>query len=180
MGDSNTTHINEDSNTEYMFVLSEFIDVIVMTIAVGFIFKDFFHRPRKENYDPLKAVGESKHKTFLHDIGYSIIITAPAVIFHELAHKLVAISFGMSATFHAAYKFLALGILLKLFHVPFLFFVPGYVSHPNVGPIQTMAIAFADKASMDLDIAKSMHRDVKDDVEYTEYNRYLGTDLYLG
>lgn len=126
-----------------MFSTSELIDVIVMTIAVGFIFKDYFKRPQHKNFDPLVAARQSNFKTFLHDIGYAILITAPAVIFHELAHKLTAMSFGLTATFHAAYKFLLVGVFLKLVHSPFLFFVPGYVTHPPTGPIQTMAIAFS-------------------------------------
>lgn len=45
---------------------------------------------------------------------------------------------------------------------------------------EAMAIAFADKASMDFDIAKSLRLESMDGDQFTEYNRYLGTDLYLG
>lgn len=126
-----------------MFSASELIDLLVMTLAVGFIFRDFFKRPQHNDFDPLKAARQSKFTTFLGDMGYAILITAPAVIFHELAHKLVAMSFGLTATFHAAYKFLLVGVFLKLVNSPFLFFVPGYVTHPPTGPIQSMAIAFS-------------------------------------
>lgn len=45
---------------------------------------------------------------------------------------------------------------------------------------EALAIAFSDKASMDFDIAKSLRLDSKDGDAFTEYNRYLGTDMYLG
>lgn len=96
-----------------MFELMEFVDVIVMTLAVGFIFMDLFV-PRGSKFDKNALV-------------FAILVTAPAVIFHELAHKLVALSFGYTATFHAAYIWLGIGIVLKLMRTGFIFFVPGYV-----------------------------------------------------
>lgn len=134
---------DEDDSTRMIFSIGELIDVVIMTIAVGFIFKDLFVQPHEEGFDPLRAVRESTFFRTWKDMYFAILITAPAIIFHELAHKLVAIYFGLSATFHASYTFLALGVVLKLLHSPFLFFVPGYVSHALAGPVETMAIAFA-------------------------------------
>lgn len=97
-----------------MFELMEFIDVIVMTLAVGFIFMDLFVPP-----------GSKFNKKALL---FAILVTAPAIIFHELGHKLIALAFGYTATFHAAYIWLAIGVALKLMRTGFIFFVPGYVS----------------------------------------------------
>ncbi len=77
------------------------------------------------------------------------IVTAPALIVHELFHKFAALAFGLSAVFHAAYSWLIFGIVLKILNSPFLFFVPAYVSIdccvPNcvVSPVISAVTAFA-------------------------------------
>jgi Zn-dependent protease len=116
------------------FTLAEFIDLILMTVGVGFIFMDFFTIPRVVKFD-------------WRALGWACLVTAPAVILHELAHKFTAMAFGVDATFHAAYLFLALGIVLKLVRSPFIFFVPGYVTIPAALPLLPMALtAFAGPA----------------------------------
>jgi len=92
----------------------EIIDVLIMTVAVGYIFMDLFRT---------KPYGFDK-KAFQ----FACMVTAPALIAHELAHKFVAVSYGMQATFHAAYFWLILGVVLKLMRTGFIFFVPAYVS----------------------------------------------------
>ena len=75
---------------------------------------------------------------------FAAAVVAPAIIFHELGHKLVAMGYGLPATFHAAYSWLALGIVLKLLNFGFIFFVPAFVSFPaTVTPLQSSLIAFA-------------------------------------
>ncbi|RJQ20316.1 M50 family peptidase [Candidatus Woesearchaeota archaeon] len=109
-----------------IFTIRELIDVILMTLAVGFIFKDLF--------------GTIK-KPFL----FSCLVTAPALIVHELFHKFVALGLGLEATFHAAYPWLALGLLLKLANFGFIFFVPAYVSIGGEGltALSSALISFA-------------------------------------
>ena len=52
-----------------------------------------------------------------------------------------------SATFHAAYLFLLIGVVLKLIKSRFLFFVPAYVSFSVLAtPLQHSMIAFAGPA----------------------------------
>ncbi len=97
-----------------IFDFREILDIIIMTAAVGYIFMDLFSR-QKYTFDK---------NAFL----FACAITAPALIAHELAHKFVAMSFGIQATFHAAYFWLILGILLKFLRFGFIFFVPAYVS----------------------------------------------------
>jgi Zn-dependent protease len=117
-----------------IFTPRELFDVLIMTLAVGYIFMDLFRR---------QHFGFDK-KAFL----FACLVTAPALIAHELAHKFVALSYGLDATFHAAYFWLALGIILKMLRFGFIFFVPAYVSIGNgaVAPSASALIAFAGPA----------------------------------
>ncbi|MBI2564883.1 M50 family metallopeptidase [Candidatus Woesearchaeota archaeon] len=124
--------------------VQEIIDVIAMTVAVGYIFMDFFKMP------PRRALHQNYSGGFdWSSFKFSCYVTAPAIIFHELLHKLVAIFFGLSATFHAAYGWLLLGIFLKMIGSTFIFFVPGYVSISSgfITPLQHSIIAFAGPAT---------------------------------
>ncbi len=117
-----------------------------MTLVVGFIFSDAFRRPVSANYDPLK---QSYSRFDWQTIKFAIIITAPAIILHEIFHKMTAIYFGLDATFNAAYFWLILGLVLKLVNFGFIFFVPGYVQigcssvNCNFSPLINSLIAFA-------------------------------------
>ncbi len=116
--------------------LGEIFDLLLMTAFVGFIFSGFI-RIKQTHYPQLFDFENFKFACYL---------TAPALIFHELAHKFVAMGFGLEATFHAAYFWLLIGAVLRLIGAPFIFFVPAYVSIPaaaNLVPLQYSAIAFA-------------------------------------
>lgn len=114
--------------------LKELMDIAIATIAAGYIFMDLFRKPGWE-YDP-----------FGKRLILSIAIAAPAIILHELGHKLVALSLGYTATFHAAYGWLGIGIILKLISFPFFVIVPAYVSIIGPQGVQSAAIAFAGPA----------------------------------
>jgi len=58
----------------------ELIDLVIMTVGVGYIFTGLLPIPRKAHELP----------SFKTDFLYSTLIAAPAVIFHEAAHKIVA------------------------------------------------------------------------------------------
>lgn len=123
-----------------MLSFQEFFDIILMSAVLGFLFKDML---KSRNDDPLQS---SKKKDFL----YATAIVAPSIILHELAHKFVAISFGLHATFHAFYAdpttlFLGiLAIIAKLTGFGFVFLVPGFVRVIGVSmPLERAAIAFA-------------------------------------
>ena len=105
-----------------LFTLTEIVDMIAMTAIIGFIFKDTFSAP-KEDYEPLHYY---KQRFRWDDIRFAIYVVAPAILLHELGHKFTALSFGLHATFQAAYFFLGLGIVLKLLNFPFIFFVIFY------------------------------------------------------
>ena len=129
-----------------LITISEVIDIVVMTIAIGYIFSRFFRREPQEDYDPLTYY---KKNTLLEDIKYGAIIAAPAVVLHELAHKFVAMGFGASATLHAPsffgipYGMYLLVILLIHLNFPILFFVGGYVSHTALPALASSIVAFA-------------------------------------
>ena len=129
-----------------LITLMEIIDIIVMTIAIGYIFSRFFRRAPQEDYDPLTYY---KKNTLIEDIKYGAIIAAPAVVLHELAHKFVAMSFGASATLHAPslfgipYGMYLLVILMIHLNFPILFFVGGYVSHTALPALASSIVAFA-------------------------------------
>ncbi len=108
----------------------EFFRLIVMTLALGYIFSAFMPRelftPRSI-YHLLRAQAQGFDWDALK---YAAIITAPAVVLHELSHKFVALAFGLNAEFFASYWGLGLGIFLKMVGAPFIIFVPGYVNIP--------------------------------------------------
>ncbi len=113
-----------------LFTSWELIDAVLMTLIIGIIFADFFKRfVKPRHHDPLHHY---QRKSFFgwfdkESFKIAILLIAPAIIFHELAHKFVAMGFGMEATFHAAYGWLAIGLLLKLMNFGFIFFVPAYI-----------------------------------------------------
>lgn len=115
-----------------MLSLREVFDIILMTVAVGFIFMDLPSGRRQ-------MAGWQRFKI-------AMLMTAPAVVLHELAHKFVGLAVGLVTEFHAAYVWLVIGIVLKIVQSPLLFFVPGYVSiycvQPcSVGPLQQAVTA---------------------------------------
>jgi Zn-dependent protease len=129
-----------------LFTLLEIIDLIIMVLAIGFIFSRLFRRKpvRSSTYEPLDYYTKKQKKSyFWEDLKYGIIIAAPAVVFHELAHKFAAIGFGATATLHAPYLMYAIAIALVLFNSPLVFFVGGYVSHTALAALPSAIVAFA-------------------------------------
>jgi len=119
-----------------MFSIRELFDVLMMTGAVGYIAMQFF-RPS----DPTKIGFDWDRFKF------ACLVTAPAIVLHELGHKFVATGFGLDATFHAAYGWLAFGLFLRIIGSGFLFFVPAYVTFPAATtPLAMSLIAFAGPA----------------------------------
>ena len=129
-----------------IITLPEIVDIIVMTVAIGYIFSKFFKRAPQEGYDPLTYY---RKNPILEDIKYGAMIAAPAVVLHELAHKFTAMGFGASATLHAPsffgipYGMYLLVILLIHLNFPILFFVGGYVSHTALPPLASSMVAFS-------------------------------------
>jgi len=114
----------------------EIFDLVIMTLAIAFILKDFIRMPRYI-HQPLTTGFD------IENFKFTALCTAPAIILHEMAHKFVALGFGLNATFHASYFGLLLGVVLRLIHSPFIIFVPGFVSTMGGTPLQHSMIAVA-------------------------------------
>lgn len=124
-----------------LVTFQEIIDLFIMVFVIGFIFKDVFQvRVSNKEHDPLEQY-KKKNDFFSEGFKTAVIVTAPAIVLHEAAHKITAIMFGLQATFHAAYMWLGIGLFLKLLSFPFIFFVPGFVSYTG-GPVEPLVRAF--------------------------------------
>jgi Zn-dependent protease len=104
----------------------ELVKLVIMSVVLGFIFMGIFPRKAKTVYDMMHP------KRFKwDDLWFAILISAPAVVLHELAHKFTAMGFGYSASFEVFPLGLGLGLLLRLIGSPFLIIAPGYVTIPT-------------------------------------------------
>ena len=129
-----------------LITFGEIMDLVLMTVFVGYIFSDIIP-VRRENYDPLVHY---KRGYDFEKLKFAIMATAPATIIHEMAHKFVALSFGLNAVFYAFYRetfTLMLGVLTlisKFTGFGFVFFVPRFVSINGPGTrLQFALTAFA-------------------------------------
>ncbi len=134
------------------FNISELIDIVIMTAVLGYVFKDFFGTryalpgdKRRMAEDPVAYYRRlGKKQAVSAGFKSAVLVVAPAIILHEMGHKITAMSMGFNAEFHAAYFWLAIALLLKLMNVGFIFFVPAYVSISGaMTPGQSAATAFA-------------------------------------
>jgi len=111
----------------------EIFDICVTIALVGFLFMEAFKAPKTEG-DELSRYLKKRSRFNWDDFWFAAMVAAPAVLLHELGHKITAISFGYQATFHAFYAnsttlFLGLfAIAMKLLNFGILFLVPGFVS----------------------------------------------------
>ena len=117
-----------------LFALWEIIQIVITIVALGFIFSGSFRAPKTES-EMLLELEETWTQKFLNidNIKYAVMIAAPAVIFHELGHKFLALNFGFDAVYYASWFGLGIGILMRLFSPGLLFFIPGYVSISGIG-----------------------------------------------
>ncbi len=127
----------------------EVIDLIIMSGYLGFLFKDAFTAPASHAYDPLEQYRRRRKGFDWKGFKFAVLITAPAIILHELAHKFVAMGFGVQATFYAFYhdafsSILAVAsIVMKLAGSSFFFVIPGYVSIGPTTALKSAIISFA-------------------------------------
>jgi Zn-dependent protease len=127
----------------FIITFAEVIDMLIMTVAAGFIFMDIFKRPSHQ--DPVEQW--TKRESWKNRFLYAVALVAPPLILHELAHKFVAMSQGLTATFHAAYTWLFIGVILKIVSFPFIVIVPAFVRiHGETTPLGFATIAFAGPA----------------------------------
>ncbi len=124
-----------------MLITSEEIfEIIIMAVAVGYIFSTVFRRKPDAN-DPISFYSRN---SFFENLKYGIILAGPAVVLHELAHKFVAMGFGASAEVNAPLFMYGLVILMRMLNFPLIFFVGGYVTiHGSLLPWQSALVSFA-------------------------------------
>jgi Zn-dependent protease len=130
-----------------LFSFNEILDIVIMTLVIGFIFKDYFHfTPKVEVLSPEYLMRPHRRVNWA-DFWFAAAVVAPSIILHEFGHKFMAIAFGMTAVFQAAYFWLAAGVVLKLLGVGFIFFVPAFTSIIGAGSnLQFTGISFAGPA----------------------------------
>ncbi|MEK6903972.1 MAG: M50 family metallopeptidase [Nanoarchaeota archaeon] len=117
-----------------LITLTEIFYLAIMSLVLGYIFSGAVKRPRTE-YEL------SHHRGFdWQDYLNAILISAPAVILHELAHKFVAIALGFAASFKIWTFGLILGAFLKFINSPLILFAPGYVSIQGPTPEPASAL----------------------------------------
>jgi len=117
-----------------LFTLWEVVQIAITIAALGFIFSGTFRAPKTESEIDLYTEKPNWFSQFnLEDLKYAAMIAAPAVIFHELGHKFLALSYGFTAIYNASFWGLGLGIVMRLFSPGLLFFIPGYVSMSGIG-----------------------------------------------
>lgn len=151
------------------FTPFEIIDMVLMTVIIGYLFKDAFRQVPLRSSDSGDILAQYRVSR-LHpkhiaskEFWWACAVIAPAIILHEMAHKFLALGFGLSATFHAACSTsdLALGgaffsfacnlqilaVVLKSMGFGFLIFIPGYVSiSAGATHLQSALIAFMGPA----------------------------------
>jgi len=104
--------------------LMELIRIVVMSLSLGYIFSGFIPASIRSVMDYYKK----RSWIDWESMKPAMIVTAPAVVLHELGHKFVALGLGYHAEFFTSYLGLALGVFLKVAGSPFIIFIPGYVS----------------------------------------------------
>ncbi|UCD04026.1 MAG: hypothetical protein JSW73_00030 [Candidatus Woesearchaeota archaeon] len=148
-----------------MITFAEIINILITIFAVGFIFSGLVRRP-----DSLSRYFGGGFNW--GDIKFSIMVTAPAIILHEFGHKLVALSLGYTAVYHAAWWWLAIGVFLRLANVGFIFLAPAFVSISGpLIPINLAVIAFAGPL-VNLILFLSCHFLIKHD-KFTKYTHVI-------
>lgn len=135
-----------------------------MSLCVGYIFTNYFagYNNFRKPTDYIKIYHYGR-KFIWSDFLFAVALIAPAIVFHELGHKFVAMSFGYDATFFSAISInkiisgmpfidfasilMVIALISTYFGGSFLFFVPAYVSFSAAAnPLQTTLIAFAGPA----------------------------------
>lgn len=147
-----------------VFTAFEIMDMVLMTLIVGYLFKDVFRIPRKQPHDVLEYYQQFSHRNVKwENFWFACALIAPAIIVHELGHKFSAMAFGLDATFHAAcstsnlfmggsfFNFACnlqlLAVVLVTLGFGFVIFVPAFVSiSGNALAWQNAIIAFAGPA----------------------------------
>ena len=117
--------------------LAEFINLIILTLVVGYVFSGYIRDPSRPAHKKLQ----------LNDFLFALLVSAPGVVLHELGHKFVAMTFGLTAEFFVFWWGLGIAVFLKLISSPFILLAPGYVGISVISsPSQSFFVSFAGPA----------------------------------
>lgn len=119
-----------------LFTVIELLSLLVTTIVVGYIFSGFVRKPDED------VLARYKYFKF-EDITFATAVAAPGIILHELAHKFVAIAYGLDAHFEIWPTGLVIGVILKILNTGFMLLAPGYVTIIGASPFTSMLTALA-------------------------------------
>lgn len=117
-----------------LFTILEIFNLAILTAAIGYIFSGFIK-------DPLH---KSLKKLNWQDFRFALLVSAPGVLLHELAHKFVAMMQGLTANFFVWWPGLGIAVFLKLISSPFIIIAPGYVGIQGTATkLQTVLTSFS-------------------------------------
>jgi len=120
----------------------EIIYLTIVVLVIGYIFSGMF-RIRSQTTNDITY----RLRVNMQDLKLAILVTAPAIVLHELAHKFVAMGFGFPAQFHIWGFGLLLALFLRVINSPLIIIAPGYVGIPLVtDPVAYRLIAAAGPA----------------------------------
>ncbi len=124
-----------------LITIREVIYLVAASFVVGYIFSGYVKKPSKDVIDQYNT-GFS-----WENLKFATMIATPGIVLHELAHKFVAMGFGLNAVFEIWPTGLAVGVILKLLGSGFMLLAPGYVSILGVtSGLQQVLISFAGPA----------------------------------
>ncbi len=118
-----------------MFGIIEIFHIVLATLVVSYIFSGLVRVSNKELF-VVKGFDWQDYK-------FSLLVAAPGIILHELAHKFTAFGFGLTSYFQVWPFGLAVGTILKLLGSGFILLAPGYVVTMGADSLQGSIIAFA-------------------------------------
>lgn len=116
----------------------ELVDMAITIAAVGFIFSGLF--PKRQRLVRVEDMYKRRSWFDWDGFKFAAIVAGSALILHELAHKFLAMGFGMQATYQAAYTWLVIGLILKLVNFGFIAIVPAFVSIVGNGTAMQFAL----------------------------------------
>ena len=108
------------------FSATELRDLAIAWVALGVAFSVFIFAATGRSVFPNIAAAVLS-SLFIRVFAVSLLTVGIGFLFHELAHKIVAVRFGQVASFRADYRMLALCIGAAF--AGFLFAAPGAVYH---------------------------------------------------
>jgi Zn-dependent protease len=122
--------------------ITEILYLVITVFVVGYIFSGVIKHPfKKQDEDAIF----NRYKFFdWEDIKWGIIVAAPAVILHELAHRIAGVAFGLTTYYEIWITGMLIGIGLRAVNSGFMFLAPGYVVIlGSATPLQASLTAFA-------------------------------------